>query len=117
MASYPSAGAPIGHNLDSNMVPFFPPITNRDMFVTSAELGYVYDVTFDGEEAFVAESSGFEEIDVVDEPPSFLLSILAVAVFVLVICLLILTIATCRKRRRASKRDLYEQLVSEEDVE
>lgn len=45
---YPERDAPIGHNLDYNMVPFFPPIKNRDMFVPAAQLGYTYEAQFPG---------------------------------------------------------------------
>uniref|UniRef100_H2YVJ9 Tyrosinase copper-binding domain-containing protein n=1 Tax=Ciona savignyi TaxID=51511 RepID=H2YVJ9_CIOSA len=46
VADFPEEGAPIGHNLDYNLVPFFPPVSSRDLFVPSQQFGYSYAVQF-----------------------------------------------------------------------
>ncbi|KAM6986101.1 L-dopachrome tautomerase [Aplochiton taeniatus] len=46
-SSFPDEMAPIGHNRDFNMVPFFPPITNEEIYVTSEQLGYTYSLAIE----------------------------------------------------------------------
>lgn len=50
ISTFPLENAPIGHNRQFNMVPFWPPVTNTEMFVVAADsLGYTYEVQWPGE--------------------------------------------------------------------
>ncbi|KAM6985171.1 tyrosinase [Aplochiton taeniatus] len=56
-SQYPESNAPIGHNRDYHMVPFFPLHRNREYFVSSKELGYEYSYLLDTNQR-ISESMG-----------------------------------------------------------
>ncbi|CAL1582175.1 unnamed protein product [Knipowitschia caucasica] len=84
-ATFPDEMAPIGHNRDYNMVPFFPPITNEEIYITSEQLGYSYSI------ALEADSSS----------PVVVLGSTLGGVFVGLLLLLLLLVLYTRQRRNS----------------
>ncbi|KAE8632905.1 hypothetical protein XENTR_v10001711 [Xenopus tropicalis] len=94
-SQYPLENAPIGHNRQYNMVPFWPPVTNNEMFLTAPEnLGYSYEVQWPSRALSTTE-------------------IITVAVVsALVLVAIIFAAATCIISRRR-KNDAFQPLLGE----
>ncbi|KAM9330678.1 5,6-dihydroxyindole-2-carboxylic acid oxidase [Gastrophryne carolinensis] len=92
---YPLENTPIGHNSQYNMVPFWPPVTNNEMFVTAPEnLGYSYEVQWPSRPLGNAE-------------------IITITVIVaLVFVAMVFSIASCVVRRR-NKNEALQPLLGE----
>ncbi|XP_053888999.1 5,6-dihydroxyindole-2-carboxylic acid oxidase [Malaclemys terrapin pileata] len=94
---YPLENAPIGHNRQYNMVPFWPPVTNNEMFVTAPEnLGYSYDVQW----------------------PSRALQVTEIITIAIVTALILVAIifagATCIVHARKNKDELHQPLLTDQ---
>lgn len=59
-ATFPDQMAPIGHNKDYNMVPFFPAISNQEIYIPSEQLGYSYAVALDGKQVLFSLFNQFD---------------------------------------------------------
>uniref|UniRef100_A0A673HA12 L-dopachrome tautomerase n=1 Tax=Sinocyclocheilus rhinocerous TaxID=307959 RepID=A0A673HA12_9TELE len=84
-ASLPDEMAPIGHNRHYNMVPFFPPVTNEEIYITSEQLGYSYAVEL-------------EETD--NRPAMLLLGSTLGGIFLGLLLLLLLSVLYVQQRRK-----------------
>ncbi|XP_039259423.2 5,6-dihydroxyindole-2-carboxylic acid oxidase-like [Styela clava] len=100
--AYPTRDAPIGHNIDYNMVPFFPPVTNRDMFVEASKLGYKYEFNI---LADLEQNSG----------PSFIWAVIGVIVFAAFVTIVTIMITGIRRRMKLQQEEeLYQRLIAED---
>ncbi|KAL4006704.1 M-phase phosphoprotein 8 [Sarotherodon galilaeus] len=96
-AVYPEQNAPIGHNRRYNMVPFWPPVTNSEMFVTAPEnLGYSYEAEWPGENFTLSE----------------IITMAIVAALVVVAVVFALT--TCAVRARSHRKEGHQPLLGDQ---
>ncbi|XP_066542694.1 L-dopachrome tautomerase [Hoplias malabaricus] len=95
--SYPEELAPIGHNRHFNMVPFFPPVTNEELYISSSQLGYDY------------------ALDLQDTDPGstmFILGGTLGGIFLALLLLLLLLVLYLQQRRRRE----FEPLIKAEFI-
>ncbi|CAK8689246.1 unnamed protein product [Clavelina lepadiformis] len=104
ISEYPQEDAPIGHNRNFNMVPFFPPVQNKEMFVPAEQLGYSYAVEFPDS----ADSSDLNDV-------SFIWSIIGVGLFVVGTIIVVALVQSFRYHMRKRREEkLYESLIGGE---
>ncbi|XP_023665110.2 5,6-dihydroxyindole-2-carboxylic acid oxidase [Paramormyrops kingsleyae] len=98
LSSYPLENTPIGHNRQFNMVPFWPPVTNVEMFVSAPEsLGYSYEAEW--------PAQAFTTTEIITM--AVVAALVAVAV--------LFTVTTCVVRARAySNQEARQPLLGEQ---
>ncbi|XP_061620143.1 5,6-dihydroxyindole-2-carboxylic acid oxidase-like isoform X2 [Phyllopteryx taeniolatus] len=95
-AVYPEQNAPIGHNRGYNMVPFWPPVTNAEMFVTApGNLGYSYEAEWPAQAFTLTEMITMGIIAAL---------LLVAAIFV---------VSTCAVRSRSRKMEALQPLLGD----